>query len=106
MEDMPARLERDSPIPDHDEAVDLGFGRSDIEALLVVRMPFGRYRGTILIDLPEEYLLWFERDAFPRGRLGQLMRLTLGIKRYGAEAVVKNIRRVASVNSDAEQAGR
>ncbi len=76
-----------------------GFDRGDVEALLEVKMPFGRCRGQALIDLPEEYLLWFVREEFPRGRLGQLMQLALGIKRYGAESVVKNLRRVGSVNS-------
>ena len=37
-------------------------------------MPFGKYKGRRLIDLPEEYLLWFARkDEFPAGRLGELM---------------------------------
>ena len=38
-------------------------------------MPFGKYKGRRLIDLPEEYLLWFARkDEFPAGRLGGLSR--------------------------------
>lgn len=76
--------------------VDLGFEPSDVEDLLRVQMPFGRCRGRAIIDLPEEYLLWFERESFPAGRLGRLMKLALGIKRYGAESVVKNLRRVGS----------
>ena len=41
-------------------------------------MPFGKYKGRRLIDLPEEYLLWFARkDEFPAGRLGVLMAITL-----------------------------
>lgn len=37
-------------------------------------MPFGKYKGRRLIDLPEEYLLWFARkDEFPAGKLGELM---------------------------------
>ena len=44
-------------------------------------MPFGKYKGRRLIDLPEEYLLWFARkDEFPAGRLGELMAITLLIK--------------------------
>lgn len=40
-------------------------------------MPFGKYKGRRLIDLPEEYLLWFARkDEFPAGHLGQLMAFT------------------------------
>ncbi|MCP6042802.1 DUF3820 family protein, partial [Klebsiella pneumoniae] len=41
-------------------------------------MPFGKYKGRRLIDLPEEYLLWFARkDEFPAGKLGELMQITL-----------------------------
>ena len=44
-------------------------------------MPFGKYKGRRLIDLPEEYLLWFARkDEFPAGKLGELMQITLLIK--------------------------
>ena len=40
-------------------------------------MPFGKYKGRRLIDLPEEYLLWFARkDEFPAGKLGELMQIT------------------------------
>ncbi len=76
----------------HGLPLDLGFEADDLESLLRYRMPFGRYSGRALIDLPEEYLLWFEREEFPTGELGRLMKLTLGIKRYGAEDVVKGLR--------------
>lgn len=57
-------------------------------------MPFGQYKGRKLIDLPEEYLLWFARkDAFPAGRLGELMQLTLLIKTEGLTALVQPLRR-------------
>ena len=47
------------------------------------KMPFGKYAGRVLIDLPEEYLLWFEKKEFPSGELGLLMALCLEIKREG-----------------------
>jgi len=72
-------------------AIDLGFERRDLEAIFTVRMPFGRFDNRPLIDLPEEYLLWFERRGFPDGNLGRLMKLCLGIKRYGAEPAVKAV---------------
>lgn len=46
-------------------------------------MPFGKYQGRFLIDLPEEYLLWFSGKEFPEGELGELMALCLEIKREG-----------------------
>lgn len=78
--------------PESPEPVDVGFDAQDLEKLASWRMPFGRFRGRVLIDLPEEYLLWFERREFPGGELGRLMRLCLGIKASGAEHVVKALR--------------
>lgn len=51
-------------------------------------MPFGKYAGRPLIDLPEEYLLWFSKEGFPAGRLGQLMSLTLEIKIEGLQDLI------------------
>ncbi|WP_313488369.1 putative quorum-sensing-regulated virulence factor [Pseudescherichia sp.] len=57
-------------------------------------MPFGKYRGHRLIDLPEEYLLWFARkETFPPGHLGQLMAFTLLIKTEGLTHLVQPLRR-------------
>ena len=58
-------------------------------AIATQQMPFGKYQGRVLIDLPEEYLLWFARkDVFPKGRLGDLMQLTLTIKIEGLQGLV------------------
>lgn len=51
-------------------------------------MPFGKYGGTVLINLPEEYLLWFVDRGFPSGQLGELMQLTLEIKINGLEKLI------------------
>ncbi|MFG1174321.1 DUF3820 family protein [Erwiniaceae bacterium CAU 1747] len=57
-------------------------------------MPFGQYKGRVLIDLPEAYLLWFARKGeFPPGRLGELMQITLAIKIEGLEGLVKPLKR-------------
>ncbi|ANI81954.1 MULTISPECIES: DUF3820 family protein [Kosakonia] len=57
-------------------------------------MPFGKYQGRRLIDLPEEYLLWFARkDEFPAGRLGELMQITLLIKTEGLSHLVQPLKR-------------
>lgn len=52
-------------------------------------MPFGRFAGTPLIELPEPYLVWFGRDGFPPGRLGERMALMLEIKTNGLEKLVR-----------------
>ena len=57
-------------------------------------MPFGKYKGRRLIDVPEEYLLWFARkDQFPAGHLGELMQLTLLIKTEGLSQLVQPLKR-------------
>ena len=57
-------------------------------------MPFGKYKGRRLIDVPEEYLLWFARkDQFPAGNLGELMALTLLIKSEGLSDLVQPLKK-------------
>jgi uncharacterized protein (DUF3820 family) len=58
-------------------------------ALARMRMPFGRYKGKLLIDLPEPYVVWFHREGFPEGRLGPLLGLLYEIKVNGLEALVR-----------------
>ena len=55
-------------------------------------MPFGKYAGRVLIDIPEEYLLWLAKKGFPNGELGDLLALTLDIKVEGIESVVQPLR--------------
>ncbi|CZF86903.1 DUF3820 family protein [Grimontia marina] len=57
-----------------------------------MKMPFGKYAGRVLIDLPEEYLLWFEKQGFPKGELGQLLAFCLALKIEGLDAVVKPLK--------------
>ena len=61
------------------------FDKEDLLAVARTQMPFGKYQGRALIDLPERYLLWFADKGFPQGRLGELMALTLEIKINGLE---------------------
>lgn len=57
-------------------------------------MPFGKYKGRRLIDVPEEYFLWFARkEQFPAGRLGELMAITLLIKSEGLSHLVQPLKR-------------
>ncbi|SJN60015.1 DNA polymerase III subunit epsilon [Vibrio ruber DSM 16370] len=61
--------------------------------LATMKMPFGRYAGRVLIDLPEEYLLWFQnKGEFPQGELGELMQLCLTLKVEGLDRLVKPLK--------------
>lgn len=60
--------------------------------LLEMKMPFGKYKGRFIIDLPEPYLVWFRQKGFPEGKLGELLALTYEIKLNGLEGMVKKIR--------------
>ena len=51
-------------------------------------MPFGKYKGRPLINLPEDYLLWFANKGWPEGKLGGLLQLTLEIKINGLEGII------------------
>lgn len=53
------------------------------------RMPFGKYKGELLLDLPEAYLAWFARQGFPRGKLGMLLESALSVKSNGLEHLVR-----------------
>lgn len=53
-----------------------------------MRMPYGKYKGTLLIKLPEPYLVWYKNKGFPKGQLGQLLELTLEIKINGLEELI------------------
>ena len=56
-------------------------------------MPFGKYQGRMIIDLPEEYLLWFSQKEWPKGELGTLMQIALSIKIEGLDGLVKPLKR-------------
>jgi uncharacterized protein len=53
--------------------------------LAAARMPFGKYAGRLLIDLPERYLVWFAGQGFPEGKLGRLLQAVYDIKLNGLE---------------------
>ncbi len=68
------------------------FDKQDLLKLANQTMPFGKYQGRVLIDLPEEYLLWFAKKEFPKGELGRLMQLALEIRINGLEGVIRPLR--------------
>lgn len=55
-------------------------------------MPFGKYKGRVVADLPSHYLEWFARQGFPSGELGMMIALTHEMKLNGLEYLLKPLR--------------
>jgi len=60
--------------------------------LLNTRMPFGKYKDRLLIDLPEPYVVWFSKKGFPKGQLGEMMKILYEIKLNGLEYLFEPLR--------------
>ena len=56
--------------------------------LVQMKMPFGKYKGTLLCNLPVSYLEWFQRKGFPKGKLGILLATIYEIKLNGLEQLL------------------
>ena len=68
-----------------------------------MKMPFGKYAGSLLIDLPEPYVVWFHQKGFPKGQLGEMLGLLYEIKVNGLEYLFDPIRRALRGNSSGRQ---
>ncbi len=64
----------------------------ELVELARMRMPFGKYSGRLLIDLPESYLVWFANQGFPDGNLGRMLRAVYEIKLNGLESLFDPLR--------------
>lgn len=60
--------------------------------LVTNRMPYGKYKGRILADLPEPYLVWYHAKGFPKGKLGMMLNTLYEIKLNGLEYLLKPLR--------------
>ena len=55
------------------------------------KMPFGKYKGDYLIDIPEYYYTWFKQRGFPEGKLGIMMSQMYDIKINGLETLIYTV---------------
>jgi uncharacterized protein (DUF3820 family) len=70
-------------------SVDMPFDGAMLLRLANARMPFGKYSGRLLIELPEAYVVWFARNGYPKGELGALMAALYEIKANGMETFLR-----------------
>jgi len=72
------------PVPDSKQLLNL----------LDIKMPFGKYKGRFIIDIPEYYLVWFKEKGFPEGKLGELLELAYEIRLNGLEEMVYKLKKL------------
>ena len=70
-----------------------GIGPEMLMELVIVRMPYGKYQGRALCDLPVAYLEWFNRKGFPPGRIGVLLSALYEIKMNGLEYLLAPLKK-------------
>ena len=63
-----------------------------LQRLVTVAMPYGKYHGRPIADLPGDYLNWFARTGFPRGDIGRLLALMHEIDHNGLSDLLKPLR--------------
>ena len=64
----------------------------DLQRLLSTAMPYGKYKGKMIADLPGQYLNWFAREGFPKGEIGRLLQLMQEIDHNGLSDLLAPLR--------------
>ncbi len=64
----------------------------DLQLLVTLSMPFGKYQGRLIADLPGDYLNWFAREGFPKGQIGRLLALMHEIDHNGLSDLLQPLR--------------
>ena len=64
--------------------------------LVTMRMPIGKYKDTVLCNLPVSYLEWFHREGWPKGKLGMLLATIYEIKINGLEKLLDPLKKAAA----------
>jgi uncharacterized protein len=60
------------------------------------KMPYGKYKGRFMIDLPEHYIVWYRNKGFPKGQIGEMLATVYELKLNGLEDLVRNIQKQLS----------
>jgi uncharacterized protein (DUF3820 family) len=65
-----------------------------LKSIVTTQMPFGKYKGTLLCDLPDFYLEWFARQGFPKGKLGMQLHTVHEIKLNGLHEILVKLKQM------------
>ena len=76
-----------------------GLAPDQLQRLVTTTMPFGKYKGRVIADLPANYLHWFAREGFPKGDLGRLLALMHEIDHNGLKSLLQPLRDAQPVQS-------
>ncbi len=68
-----------------------------LKKLAHTKMPFGKFKDRYLIDLPEHYIVWYHSKGFPKGKLGDMLRLVYELKLNGLEYLIHKIKKDSEV---------
>lgn len=71
----------------------------DLQKLVTLAMPYGKYKGQLIADLPGQYLNWFAREGFPVGEIGRLLALMQEIDHNGLSELLVPIRKSMTAKS-------
>lgn len=74
-----------------------------LESLVRVSMPYGKYKGRLIADLPGNYLNWFAREGFPKGEIGQLLALMQELDHNGLSGLLEPLRKAAGLPPRAQE---
>ncbi len=66
--------------------------KAALRALAFAQMPYGKYKGYYLSEIPESYYIWYRQKGFPKGKLGQQMQAVCELKVNGLENILRKIR--------------
>lgn len=65
----------------------------DLQRLVTLAMPYGKYKGRLIADLPGQYLNWFAREGFPSGEIGRLLALMQELDHNGLSSLLEPLRK-------------
>ncbi len=73
--------------------------RKALKDLLFMKMPYGKYKGRFLIDIPEHYIVWYRQKGFPNNKLGEQLQLIYEIKLNGLEDMLRKLKAEIEANA-------